>query len=134
MSDAKVYIVTNGDYSDYSVVAAFKLQPTAEQFANLLREGDVLEMELLSDLPRKVVRYNASVERHWREAARRWGPWGKIKAESYDVWDFEVKGEAPPPVVRENFINAVGYESADRAVKVVADMLAARANEETSTR
>jgi hypothetical protein len=116
----KVYLATEGEYSDYSVVAAFKDQPTAERFAGWLPDGEVLEMQLLTRDPRKVVRHGAGVERFWDREAGRWGAWSEIRTWSYDLWDFEAVDDAPQVIERENFIRASGCASAEQAISLVA--------------
>ncbi|WP_188188018.1 hypothetical protein [Nonomuraea sp. SYSU D8015] len=116
----KVFLVTQGEYSEYSVVAVFEDGRTAERFASKLPDGDVREMELLSRDPRTVVRYGAGMERRWNQGTRQWGPWGKIKTWSYDVWDFETAAHTPQVIKRENFIRATDCESPDQAIALVA--------------
>ena len=123
----KVYVATKGEYSDYSVVAAFKNRPTAERFAGRLPDGEVLEMQLLTRDPRKVARHGAGVERRWDRETRRWGAWSEVKTWSYDLWDFEVTDDRPQVLVRENFIRATGCDSVEQAIAVVAERQEAHA-------
>ena len=41
-----IYIVAQGAYSDYGIVAAFSEQAAAEEYANKLIHGDVVELDL----------------------------------------------------------------------------------------
>lgn len=120
----KVYVVAKGEYSDYSVVAAFKRKAKAQRFASKLDDGDVLELEVLTRNPHKVVRHCAGVERTWDRDTGSWGSWSEIKAWSYDVWDFEAAEHTPRMLERANFVRATGCDSAEQAAQLIAGRLA----------
>ena len=48
---SKIYVVTEGEYSDYHVVAVFDNKDEAEQYAHIMAKSDVEEYELNPELP-----------------------------------------------------------------------------------
>lgn len=124
----KVYLVTQGEDCDCSVVAVFKDRPTAERFAGKLPSGDVQEMLLVTSDPREVMRHSAGVDRRWDRETRRWGEWGEIKTWSYELWDFNAGDDARQVVEAENFIRVIGCDSAEQAIALVAERQKGRAS------
>ena len=73
---SKVYLVSKGTYSDFSIIAAFATRELAESFASMTPgKGDVLEYDLLETLPSRVTIYRVADDNR--------GEW------SFQCWDFE---------------------------------------------
>jgi hypothetical protein len=86
MSD-KVYLVTEGSYSDYHVVAAFASKELAEEFAagpaNKWGDMGVEEYDVYSELPTPTIIYTGEVQRE----ANGWPD--DIEVSSYLRWPWD---------------------------------------------
>jgi len=76
VSTEKVYIVTSGSYSDYSIDAVFSTQAPAEKFANFYGDGRVEEHDLDPEVPERHPRWSVTMDRDGNDAeAHKTGEW-----------------------------------------------------------
>ena len=112
----QVFLVTEGDYSDYRVVGAFSTLALAREFKRLLG-GDELnenieEMELDANLPQL------------RSGLRAWTVWMRRDGSNESVRDTGVEMDNPKPKIVNNsarnvMIQTVWATNAEHASKIV---------------
>lgn len=113
MKKDKVYIVTDGSYSDYHIVAVFADEKLANEFANA-GGGGVEVYDVKTGMPEKVTHYSVEIDAEGNET-RRW---------AYSEWDFEKEPERAWKMGAPGY-RAVSYRGYDVALKAARDKLAA---------
>ena len=113
-----VWVVEQGSYSDYRVVAAFNNEAAAEQHAAAINTADcwepasVAKWEVLSEAPRRIVVHNYEMSRD-----------GGIRQWTYDAWANDAEPEFKVHLVPGGKVLSRA-RTADEAKKAAHDALA----------